>query len=90
MHGPEAAKPIEPSADDTNKHRARVILDSSKIGLSDRPSLLEEQLLKTNGVLGVEINVFSGRIAIEFDPTLVNLETIKKIISRRFDSSSQI
>ena len=89
MHRPEAVKPTDPKVDNPNMHRARVILDSSKIGLSDRPSFLEEQLLKTNGILGVEINAFSGRIAIEFDPTLVNLETIKKIISRRFGPSTQ-
>lgn len=84
MHRPEAVKPADPSVDNPNKDRARVILDSSNIGLSDRPSLLEEQLLKTNGILGVEINAFSGKIAIEFDPSLVNLETIKRIIFRNF------
>ena len=89
MHRPETVKPAEPSVDKLNKDRARVILDSSKIGLSDRPSLLEEQLLKTKGILGVEINAFSGKIAIEFDPTLVNLEAIKKIIFRKFGPSTQ-
>ena len=89
MHRLDALKPIDPRADTPNKYRARIILDSSNIGLSDRPSLIEEQLLKTNGILDVEINVFSGKIAIEFDPTLVNLETIKKIISRKFGPSTQ-
>ena len=89
MHRPEALKPTDPIVDNPNKHRARVILDSSKIELSDRPSILEEQLLKTNGILDVEINAFSGKVAIEFDPTLVNLEAIKKIIFRKLGPSTQ-
>jgi copper chaperone CopZ len=57
--------------------RARGILDLSRTKLGDRPFLLEEKLRKTRGVIDAEINVFSNRITIEFDPSLISLEKIK-------------
>ena len=48
--------------------------------IADRPDLLQERLLKARGILRVEVNAFSGRIAVEFDPTLVSLEIIRKLI----------
>lgn len=44
---------------------------------------MEERLLKTRGVLSVEINAFSGRIAVEFDPSIISLDAIKNLISSK-------
>lgn len=72
-----AMKP-EPSADAVpTSRRARGILDLSRTKLGDRPLLLEEKLRKTRGVIDAEINVFSNRIIVEFDPSLISLEKIK-------------
>lgn len=60
--------------------RARGILDISGATLIDRPAFLEEKLLKTRGVFAAEINVFSNRIMVEFDPTLISLDKIKAMI----------
>lgn len=60
--------------------RARGILDISGAKLIDRPAFLEEKLLKTRGVFAAEINVFSNRIIVEFDPTLISLDKIKAMI----------
>lgn len=61
----------------STSRRARGILDLSKTKLGDRPLLLEEKLRKTRGVVEVEINVFSNRITIEFDPSLISLDKIR-------------
>jgi hypothetical protein len=58
-------------------HRARGILDLSKTKLGDRPLLLEERLLKMPGIIDAEINAFSNRITIEFDPSVISLERIR-------------
>jgi hypothetical protein len=63
--------------------RARGILDLSGTKLGDRPSFLEEKLRKTAGVIDVEINVFSNRITVEFDPSLITLEKIKASLAKR-------
>ena len=60
--------------------RARGIVDLSGTRLVDRPSFLEEKLLKTRGVVSAEINVFSNRMLVEFDPSLIRLERIKAMI----------
>jgi len=38
---------------------------------------LEEKLHKTRGVIEVEINVFSNRITIEFDPSVISLDKVR-------------
>jgi hypothetical protein len=60
--------------------RARGILDISGAKLIDQPAFLEEKLLKTRGVFDAEINVFSNRIMVEFDPTLIGPDKIKTMI----------
>jgi hypothetical protein len=59
---------------------ARVVLDLSGTRLTDRPAFLEERLLKTRGIVAAEINVFSNRIIVEFDPSIVSLDKIKAMI----------
>jgi heavy-metal-associated domain-containing protein len=63
--------------------RARSILDLSGTKLGDRPAFLEEKLRKMSGVIDVEINVFSNRITVEFDPSLITLEKIKASLAKR-------
>ncbi len=65
--------------------RARSILDMSYSKLGDRPVLLEEKLLKTPGVISAEINAFSNRIRVEFDPSQTTLNKVKSIITTRKD-----
>jgi len=60
--------------------RARGVLDLSGTKLIDRPAFLEEELLKTSGVIAAEINAFSHRIIVEFDPSIISLDRIKAII----------
>ena len=60
--------------------RARGVLDLTGTKLTDKPGLLEEKLLKTRGVFAAEINVFSHRIIVEFDPTIISLDKIKAMI----------
>ena len=60
--------------------RARGVLDLSGTKLIDRPAFLEENLLKTSGVIAAEINAFSHRIIVEFDPSLISLDRTKAII----------
>jgi len=71
------AEPVPPSK------RARGILDLSGTKLVDRPSFLEEKLRKTRGVIDAEINVFSNRITVEFDPSLITLDKIKASLAKR-------
>ncbi len=59
---------------------ARVVLDVSGTRLIDRPAFLEERLLKTHGIVAAEINVFSNRMIVEFDPSIINLDKIKAMI----------
>jgi hypothetical protein len=63
--------------------RARGILDLSGTKLVDRPSFLEEKLRNMTGVIDAEINVFSNRITVEFDPSLITLDKIKASLARR-------
>jgi hypothetical protein len=61
--------------------RARVIVDLSRTKLSDRPAFLEEKLSKAPGIVSAEINAFSNRLTVEFDPSLINIEKIRSMIS---------
>jgi len=63
--------------------RARGVLDISGTKLADRPTFLEEKLRRMQGVIDVEINAFSSRITVEFDPSLVTLDKIKASVARR-------
>ena len=60
--------------------RGRGIIDLSGTKLIDRPSFVEEKLLKTGGIISAEINVYSNRMIVEFDPSVISLERIKMII----------
>ena len=60
---------------------ARGILDLSEVAMAEPSLLVEEKLLKTKGVISAEVNVFSKRITVEFDPSVIGLETIREIIS---------
>lgn len=63
--------------------RARVILDLSGFELSDQPALLEEKLRRTIGISSVEINVYSKRMNVEFDPSIISLDKIRAMVKRR-------
>ncbi len=73
----------EKSGTEAEPLRPRGILDVSYSRLWDRPVLLEEKLLKMPGVVSAEINAFSKRIRVEFDPSQTTLDKIKKIIATR-------
>ncbi|HVH15099.1 MAG TPA: hypothetical protein VNA15_05205 [Candidatus Angelobacter sp.] len=70
-------KPETDSEAVSTSRRARGILDLSRTKLGDRPLLLEEKLRKTRGVIDAEINVFSNRITVEFDPSIISLDKIR-------------
>ena len=63
-------------------HKARGIIDISQMTLTDIPFAVEEKLRKTKGVFSVQINAFSKKLAIEFDPSIISLDEIVKKISR--------
>ncbi len=65
---------------------ARGIIDFSAEKLADRPDLLEEKLRRTSGVNGVEINVFSHKITIDFDPSITSLDKIRNLLKKRQES----
>jgi hypothetical protein len=67
--------------DATPVRSARGVLDLSGTTLIDRPSFVEEQLLKTQGVIAAEINVFSYRITVVFNPSQISLDKIKAMIT---------
>jgi hypothetical protein len=70
-----------------SSRRARGILDLSGTKLVDRPSFLEEKLRRTPGVIDVEINAFSNRITVQFDPSLITLDKIKASLAKRNGAS---
>ena len=76
-----AMKPETVSEAVSTSRRARGILDLSRTKLGDRPLLLEEKLRKTRGVIAAEINVFSNRITVEFDPSLISIDKIRASLS---------
>jgi hypothetical protein len=61
-------------------NHARGIIDLSRCKLIDRPAFVEEKLLKTRGIVSVEVNVFSNRLFVEFDPSVITLEKIRSMI----------
>jgi hypothetical protein len=76
------AKTPKPDPDMSNPigHQARGVLDISGVKLIDRPPLLEEKLLQTRGIFSVEINAFSSRVTVEFDPSMISLDKIRAMI----------
>ncbi len=64
-------------------HRARGIIDISKITLADIPLALEERLRKSKGVSSVQVNAFSKKLTVEFDPSIITLDQIRKLVTRR-------
>jgi len=63
-------------------HRARGIIDISRITLTDVPIALEERLRKSKGVSSVQVNTFSKKLTVEFDPLLITLDKIRKTVTR--------
>jgi len=63
-------------------HRARGIIDISRISLADVPLALEEKLRKSKGVSSVQVNAFSKKLTVEFDPSVITLDRIRKLVTR--------
>jgi len=63
-------------------HRARGIIDISRIPLADVPIALEERLRKFKGVSSVQVNAFSKKLLVEFDPSIITLDQIRKLVTR--------
>jgi hypothetical protein len=61
---------------------ARGIIDISQGKLADVPRVLEEALRETQGIFSVQLNAFSGKLAVEFDPTVISLEKIRERVIR--------
>ena len=61
---------------------ARGIIDVSQGKLADAPFVLEESLRKTQGVFSVQFNAFSGKLAVEFDPSVISLDKIREKVVR--------
>ena len=70
------------NASSASTHKARGIIDISHMTLTDIPFTIEDRLRKTKGVFSVQINAFSKKLAIEFDPWVISLDEIVKKISR--------
>ncbi len=63
-------------------HRARGIIDISRITLADVPLALEERLRKSKGIFSVQLNAFSKKLKVEFDPSIITLDKIRKTVTR--------
>jgi hypothetical protein len=61
---------------------ARGIIDVSQRKLADAPFALEETLRKTQGIFSVQFNAFSGKLAVEFDPSVISLDKIRERVIR--------
>jgi hypothetical protein len=66
----------------TPTHRARGILDLSQITLADVPLAIEERLRKSKGIFSVQVNAFSKKLVVEFDPSVISLDKIMKMVTR--------
>src|SRR5690349_2227621 len=78
---PKTTNVEDPNPTGLTNQRAGVILDLSGTKLVDRPAILEDKLLKSRGIVTAEINAFSSRIIVEFDPSLTNLDKVRALIS---------
>lgn len=63
-------------------HRARGIIDISQVTLADVPFALEERLRKSKGIFSVQVNAFSKKLTVEFDPSIITLDKIRKTVIR--------
>ena len=63
-------------------HRARGVIDISRISLADVPLALEEKLRKSRGIFSVQLNAFSKKLTVEFDPSIITLDKIRKTVTR--------
>jgi hypothetical protein len=70
-------------ASSTQAHRARGIIDISRVTLDDVPVAIEDRLRKSKGIFSAQVNAFSKKLAVEFDPSIISLDKILKIITRR-------
>jgi hypothetical protein len=59
-------------------HHARGIIDVSQGKLVGVSFVLEEALRKTRGVLSVQFNAFSRKFVVEFDPSVISLDKIRR------------
>ena len=59
------------------------IIDYPTARLGDPPALLEERLRKTRGVISVEINAYLRKISVEFNPSLISLDRIRKLLTAK-------
>jgi hypothetical protein len=57
-------------------------MDVSQAKLAGVPFALEETLRKTPGVLSIQFNAFSRKFVIEFDPSVISLDEIRKKVVR--------
>jgi len=79
LQNPSSSDEVETHQAD--KHlRPRAVLDLSYSKLRDKPLLLEDRLRLYPGILAAEINVFSGRIKVEFDPSQTTIEKVRHMI----------
>lgn len=63
--------------------KAMGIIDFPPAKLGDSPAFLEDKLRRTQGVTMVEINAFSKKITVEFDPSVTSLDKIRKILATK-------
>lgn len=66
----------------TQAQHARGIIDISQQRLSDIPFAIEEALRKTVGVFSVQLNAFSRKLVVEFDPSVISLDQIREKVFR--------
>ncbi len=78
---PKSASVDSSTDSDPSTLRPNGILDISYAILLERPALMEEKLLRTRGVISAEINVFSNRVRVEFDPSKITLDEIRDILA---------
>ena len=50
--------------------------------LADVPLALEEKLRESKGVFYVQLNAFSKKLTVEFDPSIITLDKIRKTVTR--------
>ena len=78
-------KTPEAGSDNTSmtSKKAMSIIDYPTARLGDPPALLEERLRKTPGVISVEIDAYLRKISVEFNPSLISLDRIRKLLTSK-------
>jgi hypothetical protein len=51
------------------------------VKLADIPFVLEDALRKTRGIFSVQFNAFSGKLVVEFDPSVISLNKIREKVA---------